>query len=187
MRSRLAIGVTAWILGAATATTGSMIAVSELAHGLLGQQTQQLGNATISADLDPSSGPPETASAPASPRAAASHKRAHHTHRAAQTSRSVAPTASPTPSPTPTPAQTGQSRLLTSSAGTVTAQCQSGGAYLQYWSPNQGYEADDVYRGPAPTAYVTFQSTANSVTMKVTCVSGKPVDHVTKGPPDTGP
>jgi hypothetical protein len=163
-----------------------MIAVSELAHGLLGQQTQQLGNATISADLDPSSGPPETAGAPASPRAAA-HKRVHHTHRAGRTSPAAGQTTSPTPSPTPTPSQTGQSRLLTSSAGTVTAQCQSGGAYLQYWSPNQGYEADDVSRGPAASTYVVFQSTANTVTMRVTCVSGRPVDHVTKGPPDSGP
>ena len=50
--SRFLVGVGAWLLGAVTATTGSMIAVNELAHGLLGPQTQQLGETTVSADLD---------------------------------------------------------------------------------------------------------------------------------------
>ena len=43
MSSRFLVGLGAWLLGAVTATTGSMIAVNELAHGLLVPQTQQLG------------------------------------------------------------------------------------------------------------------------------------------------
>ena len=53
--SRFLVGLGAWLLGAVTATTGSMIAVNELAHGLLGPQTQQLGT-TVSADLDAGAG-----------------------------------------------------------------------------------------------------------------------------------
>jgi len=40
------------------------------------------------------------------------------------------------------------------------------------WSPVQGYQADDVARGPATTARVVFESSANSVTVTVTCPDG---------------
>ena len=38
--------------------------------------------------------------------------------------------------------------VLTSQGGTVLAECRPAGAYLVSWSPTQGYEADDVARGP---------------------------------------
>ena len=49
------VGLGAWLLGAVTATSGSMIAVNELAHGLLDAQAQaqQLGGKPVSADLEP--------------------------------------------------------------------------------------------------------------------------------------
>jgi len=54
----------------------------------------------------------------------------------------------------------------------VLAECRSAGAYLVSWSPVQGYEVDDVTRGPVTTARVVFESSANSVTMKVSCPDG---------------
>jgi hypothetical protein len=54
----------------------------------------------------------------------------------------------------------------------VLAECRLGGAYLVSWSPVQGYQADDVARGPAATARVVFESSANSVTVTVTCPDG---------------
>ena len=53
-------------------------------------------------------------------------------------------------------------------------------AYLISWSPLQGYAVDDVIRGPAVTARVTFSPTAVSptasdVTMLVSCSAGVPV------------
>jgi hypothetical protein len=43
---------------------------------------------------------------------------------------------------------------------------------LVSWSPTQGYEATGVVRGPAATASVVFNSSANSVTMVVSCPGG---------------
>ena len=40
------------------------------------------------------------------------------------------------------------------------------------WSPVQGYQADDVTRGPVATARVVFESDANSVTVTVSCPDG---------------
>jgi hypothetical protein len=69
--------------------------------------------------------------------------------------------------------------VLTSAGGEVVASCQPAGAYLISWSPLQGYEVDDVTRGPAVTARVTFSSvavssTAREVTMLVSCSAGVP-------------
>jgi hypothetical protein len=71
------------------------------------------------------------------------------------------------------------STALTSQGGTVVAECQPPGAYLVSWSPAQGYEAGKVVRGPATAAQVTFESTANSVTMVVSCSSGVPTATTT--------
>jgi hypothetical protein len=62
--------------------------------------------------------------------------------------------------------------VLTSQGGTALAECRSAGAYLVSWSPTQGYEATGVVRGPAATASVVFNSSANSVTMVVSCPGG---------------
>jgi hypothetical protein len=64
--------------------------------------------------------------------------------------------------------------VLSSQGGEVVASCQAAGAYLISWSPQQGYETDDVRRGPAAQAVVTFESPANSVVMQVTCQGGVP-------------
>ena len=56
----------------------------------------------------------------------------------------------------------------------VVADCRTGGAYLVSWSPNPGYESGTVIRGPVAMARVTFNSTASSVTMMVSCSAGVP-------------
>jgi hypothetical protein len=68
----------------------------------------------------------------------------------------------------------------------VVAECRPGGAYLVSWSPVPGYEAGAVVRGPAATALVTFNSTANSVTMVVSCSTGAPTATSTTGGPGGG-
>src|SRR5215475_6243686 len=67
MRSRLLIGVSGWLLGAATATCGSMLAVDHLANGLVGAGTQQLSTADVRNDLAGSAEASAGPSAPASP------------------------------------------------------------------------------------------------------------------------
>jgi hypothetical protein len=65
------------------------------------------------------------------------------------------------------------------------ASCQPGGAYLQYWSPDQGFEADDVSRGPAAVATVTFEAPSGGVVMRVSCTSGTPSAQLAALPPDS--
>jgi hypothetical protein len=159
------IGLGAWLLGAVTATTGSMIAVSELANGLLGTQSQQLGGATANADLTVGSDSPSPAAAlAASASASASHRPARVRH-----------SASPSPSAA---AQSPAGTLLESGDGSVMASCQSGAAYLLYWSPDQGFQAEDVTRGPAAITSVTFRGPAGSVVVRVSCSAGTPVAHL---------
>lgn len=176
MSSKFLVGVGAWLLGAAAATTGSMVAVSQLANGLLGQTTQELGGTTSSADLDggPRISTPATAASGSispSPGSAA----------ATPTAGPSSPAGGAPASPAPT--------LLTSADGSVLATCQQGGAYLVYWSPAQGFGADDVNRGPAQIASVTFTNPAGGVVMRVSCSSGTPVAHVSSisSEPSDGP
>jgi hypothetical protein len=183
VKSRLLVGVGAWLLGAAAATSGSMIAVNQLAHGLLGPQTQQLAEASISVNPDDAADrpSPSTAATPGRPSPSAATRRhrqnpsaANRRDRDASGTRSgvdVAPSASVTPSASQTAAGT----VLQSPYGQVTAECQSAGAYLMYWSAALGYQADDVFRGPAAVASINFEARANEVVMKVSCKAGKPV------------
>ena len=64
--------------------------------------------------------------------------------------------------------------LLGSAGGTVLATCQAAGAYLLSWSPQQGFEAQNVVRGPAAIASVQFDTQSYGVTMRVTCRAGVP-------------
>jgi hypothetical protein len=74
------------------------------------------------------------------------------------------------PASTPPPAGT----LLSSAGGSVLAACQAGGVYLISWSPQPGYEADDVSRGPGTTARVLFMAGIHGVRMVVSCTGSVP-------------
>jgi hypothetical protein len=64
---------------------------------------------------------------------------------------------------------------ITTPGGTATARCTSKTAYLESWSPAQGYEVDKVHRGPTTrTAYVAFRSGTKRVVLAVQCVDGVP-------------
>jgi hypothetical protein len=58
--------------------------------------------------------------------------------------------------------------------------CESGGAYLSYWSPQPGFEAGNVVRGPAAVASVVFESSSSGITLQVTCQGGVPVKKLVK-------
>ena len=188
MHRNILLGITAWLLGAATATAGCLLAVSLLGSGITAGGSGQLlsqdaanrelaGEAAKSApgemsapaastDPEPtlatvtptrvrSSPPPPSATTPGAQRRVprgqgAPRRRARH------------------------PAGPRRGTVLASSAGDVVATCQAAGAYLISWSPMQGYEADEVSRGPAAAASVTFESWAGAVTMTVSCSAGVP-------------
>jgi eukaryotic-like serine/threonine-protein kinase len=179
-----------------------MIAVNQLAHGVLGQQTHMLG-ATITSDPDLNAEPQQTGRATTSPRASKpSHKPAVRTAPSAGSgqgdggwggpgqggslSGGPSPGGSPSggPSPGPTPSSSGSSggTWLNSAGGSVLAECQGANAYLLAWTPAQGFGVDDVRRGPALTASVTFTNGPSSeVQMQVSCNGGVPVAHVSSG------
>jgi hypothetical protein len=173
VRSRLLVGVGAWLLGAAAATSGSMIAVNQLAHGLLGAQTQQLTEANLSVNADNPAARP-VASAPPS----------GETDDSDDSGSRSAMTAAGSAAGTPSPGQSLSGKWLQSPGGSVSAVCEVAGAYLQVWSPDPGFEADDWNRGPAAVASVIFQGATNSIGVWVSCVGGKPVAHVSHLAPD---
>lgn len=156
---RVLLGVGAWVLGATTATGGSMYAVDRIGQDLFAQQSTQVSIAAVNAELarersDPAMSAPSTA-----PPGGKRH--------------GGQPGTSKPSSP---------SVLLVSPDGSAAAVCEAGGAYLQYWSPQQGYEADHVARGPAPVAQVTFRGGNGGVVLRVTCQAGLPVKHVSALP-----
>lgn len=162
MRSRILLGAGAWLLGTASATAGSIIAVGQLGQGLLAPQSKPVAVAIINSELalensertlwSPSPSP-LSSPAPARTQGAGAHPAR--------------------PSPTRNPVQ-----LLTSPDGSAGAVCEQGGAYLAYWSPQQGFEADNVVRGPLPVARVTFRGSSGGIVMKVTCRAGVPAEHL---------
>jgi len=172
---RVLAGVGAWLLGAGTATAGSLLAVSLLGQGIAASPGQQLTADAVNQALareahdaseaatrtarPPVRTPPVTRSAAASP--AASQAAPAPPAPSATAAAPAVPAASPS-----------AGTVLMSPGGSVLAECRPAGAYLVSWSPVQGYEADDVTRGPAATARVVFESTGNSVTMKVSCPDG---------------
>jgi hypothetical protein len=161
MRTRIVIGAGAWLLGAAAATAGSLLVVSELGEGISAPPGQQ---STVAAAEQ------AQASQPAAKPAAAPMPRPHSSAGGKSGTSSAGGAGGA--------ASTGGT-VLTSSGGTVVAQCAAAGAFLVSWSPQQGFQASSVARGPATTARVVFATTASRVTMVVSCVSGAPTAATT--------
>ena len=177
VRSRVLLGVGAWLLGAASATAGSLYAVGQLGNSLLAVSTKQISVAMVNADLareearrsEPLPHPTHSASPH---RRKVAHKPAHHKSLPSP-SQSVSPVAS-----------TSAGTLLTSPDGSAEAVCTPTGAYLSYWTPQPGFEIDDVMRGPAAVASVTFQGDAGGIIMSVSCHGGVPVKRLVNAGPD---
>jgi hypothetical protein len=184
VHSRILFGAAAWLLGAATATTGSLLAVSLLGQGITGNSAQLLTQDAVNSALasEAAQGPAPGAP-PASPSVPPPSLQPAATPSPVPTSASPRPatvaTTPPAPPPSPTstappPSSGGGGAVLTSAGGEVVATCQGAQSYLVSWSPRQGYQVGDVIRGPALTARVTFESRANRLTMAVSCSAGVP-------------
>lgn len=173
MRSRILLGVGAWVLGAAAATAGSMYAVDELGQSLLAQHAKQMSVAKVNSELALEKA--DRTSAAVSPESSASVSPSPAESRSPQ--RPAGPHDGGRAGHTPALA----SKLLTSRGGTTAASCGNGLARLLYWSPAQGFEADDVSKGPARAASISFTDSSGGVLMRVTCTSaGVPVAHVSQ-------
>lgn len=85
--------------------------------------------------------------------------------------------ASPAPT-TAAPTQTvpqGSRRALSTPGGVVVAECFGGSVTLVSLTPAQGYQVDDLDRGPDTEAEVTFEGAGGEVEVKVRCEAGQPV------------
>lgn len=171
----------AWLLGAVTATCGSLLAVSLLGtgFGVSAGQGQQLTAAAVNAAL---ASPPKEHTAPpaghGSPVPSTRPHRARGQHARTPQSSPAAP-ASPVQDAQP-------GTLLASPAGTLVASCGPGGAYLVSWSPAQGYGSEQIVRGPAAIARVMFDAGSSYLTMAVSCHAGTPVANTVWGHDDDG-
>jgi hypothetical protein len=160
VHSRVLLGIAAWLLGASTATAGSLLAVSALGQGMNPAAGEQVSVETVNRALAKEAAertatmPRRSVSPPPSP--AAPHPSAAHR-----------------PAPPPSP-RTAEGTVLTSQGGTLVASCTGGRAYVVSWSPQQGFGSSDVVRGPATNAQVTFISGQLTVTMVVSCSAGVP-------------
>jgi hypothetical protein len=169
VRSRILIAVGAWLLGAVTATAGSLLAVSQLSLGVAGSTSQQLTISSVNSALAAEKSE-QPASASARPLHIAPPHTAHRPPPAVHAAHAVHPAARGSAAAPSSPPGT----LLTSRAGSVLATCQAAGAYLLSWSPQQGFEALDVVRGPAGVASVRFAGQFDALIMRVTCSGGVP-------------
>ncbi|GAA2760844.1 hypothetical protein GCM10009872_62050 [Actinopolymorpha rutila] len=92
-------------------------------------------------------------------------------------------TANPTVPSTTSASAPGQgtTRALGTPGGSVIARCSDDQATLISWSPAQGYDTDDVWRGPATTARLTFENDRTDVHVQVTCRAGVPAARIDRG------
>ncbi len=138
----------AWLLTVAVATAVATGAVGSMRQGIFGTADAPYTEADVDALLAASSAGPATA--PPTPGLAS-------------------PSA-------PSPGTTGIARALTTSGGTIVAVCEAGLVTLRSWTPNSGFEAERVQRGPAAVASLRFKarSGGGDVRAQVTCNGTEP-------------
>lgn len=145
----------AWAAGASVAVAVGILALSLIGGGLASGEVRPVPeDGPVAAAPSPSPSPPVSPSITLAPPLTKS-----------------APVAPPSVAPSPT---SGPTRQLASLGGTVIARCVGPSAYLVSWSPAQGYEADEVHRGPGRVASVVFQGDGQRVWLGVHCVAGIP-------------
>ena len=169
VHSRVVLAAGAWLLGVVAATGGSLAAVSLIGQSLAAPPTQQLTVSAVNHAL--ASGKREPRPSPAA-RPSPGRSR-QHAVAATPTTSAAAPTTSASATPS-------GGTLLTSAGGSVLAGCAGADAYLISWSPQQGYAAADVVRGPAPTARVVFLAGGAGVRLTVTCAGSVPSAAVSR-------
>jgi hypothetical protein len=156
-----------WLLAAGIAAAVGVLAVSLLSSSFAGTHVRLLDQQTVAREL---------AEATSSGRSPAS----------ARPSPPVAPSPSATPSSRPgrSPASHPVSRSFASPGGTVVSRCTATDAYLVSWTPGQGFETDEHVRGPAKTAYVSFDSDDRKVFVTASCRHGVPGAQTAVKPDD---
>jgi len=163
-RSRSLLTVAGWLAATAAATSIGILAVGAIGSGIAGSPARPLSGGEVTKALATSS-PVAPAPSGASP--------------SGVSPTGGSPTGEPTgPAGSPGSQPTGASRVFGSKGGTVVARCVAGKAELISWSPAQGYEADDVRRGPAASVGLQFERDDIEIKISVECVGGVPTPHI---------
>ena len=169
MRGRILLGVAAWLAGASAATGGSLLAVSALGQGM-DPPGGQVTVGSLNRALANEAGEP-----PAAQREAAGPLRSASLPHSSSSPQARHRASAPHPG-------TAGGTVLASQGGMLVASCAGARAYLVSWSPQQGFEATGVTRGPATSAEVTFTGWQLTVTTVVSCHAGTPVGISTSTP-----
>src|SRR2546421_401831 len=160
MRTRIVIGSGAWLLGAAAATAGGLYVVSELGEGISASPASQQSSVAAAAEAQASQAVAQPSSSPAQRSQGSTGGKSGTGGAGTGGSAASGRTASTS------------GTVLSSSGGTVVAQCATAGAFLLSWSPQQGFTASSVARGPATTAPVVFTTPASAAATAGACAGG---------------
>lgn len=153
MDKRAALVPVLLVAGLIAAVTGATSALRLIGPGAFGPGGKPLTQVDVQRSLAQHPTAPSTATPSAVPtHTPPSSRPTHHSHPAHKTVKSS----------------------FSTSGGTVFAACNSGQATLTSWILASGYQDDNVVRGPAATAQVTFKSSASEITVTVTCANGRP-------------
>jgi len=165
MRKRLPLVVAGWLITGLLAIGAGVAVIDRLSEPLTDTGLRPLSAAEVDEALALASSLPSAPPSAPSPSGSAP-------------SESVPSESAGEPDVTPT-ATPGESRLIITRGGRVIARCEGGLVTLRSWSPAQGFQTDDVERGPADRARVEFESEEDEVKVEVGCAAdGSPVHRL---------
>jgi hypothetical protein len=158
MNRRLLLVVTGWLTVGLIATGAGLTLTTLLGDTITGTGNRALSPDEVQRALGTSTAG-STASPPAEP--------------------SASPTSSTSPSVSPgSPRTAGAATVMTLPGGVVVARCDGGMVTLESLTPFQGYETDDVERGPREVVRVKFESEEGhgaKAESEVRCSGDRPV------------
>ncbi|MER6826702.1 hypothetical protein ABT352_12000 [Streptosporangium sp. NPDC000563] len=168
MRKRLPLVVAGWLITGLLAIGAGVAVIDRLSEPLTDTGLRPLSAAEVDEALALASSLPSAPPTAPSPSESAPSE-----------TDGVEESGEATPEPATTAAEPGESRLIITKGGRVIARCEGGLVTLRSWSPAQGFQADDVERGPADRARVEFESEEDEVKVEVRCAAdGSPVHRL---------
>ncbi|WP_326637343.1 hypothetical protein OG884_26735 [Streptosporangium sp. NBC_01755] len=179
MRKRLPLVVAGWLVTGLLATGAGVAVIDRLSEPLTTAGLRPLSAAEVDKALALASSLPgglPTAAPTAVPTSGVTSDPAGSASEPTVAESAPQPAATVTATPV---AEPGESRVITTAGGRVIARCKDGLVTLRSWSPAQGFQTDDVERGPADRARVEFESEETEVKVEVNCAAdGSPVHRV---------
>ncbi|GAA3034770.1 hypothetical protein [Streptosporangium longisporum] len=192
MRRRLLLAVTGWLVTGLLAVGAGVAVIDRLGEPLTDTGLRPLSAAEVDEALALASSRPDALPAPAGTsgtpsgtvpatppaRTATPGPRGVPTPAVPEPTVTVTVTPGPAASTAP-PAPVGKSGVIDTVGGRIIARCQDGLVTLRSWSPAQGFQADDVERGPASRAHAEFESEERELKVEVYCsADGSPAHRV---------